>query len=509
MEQARSGQAATALAALPVALLLAPQHAAVLNRAAELCAACNAWSEEQHCRARAEAAGTHLAALERAVRAEQAGELDEAREGFDQAIAAKPADPAAWVGAVRLERKRGQNQAAQALLARALNLLPDNPDLLVEAAEIDLFHGRQADAAARLEAAFAAGLADPWMHRRYLQLLNGIGEYRKLIVHRATLTPIPGTADAFHADMLAGHARLALHYDEATLIAQAQQREASPRFLSHTAVRDRLAGAIAARQPFAVVRLGDGEGRFLAFLDPALNALMSAEERRCVGQSIWSNWFAADLSNTWNAQLINLGESLARSLTESDVIGLPLAGRLKIDHFHRGYLGYLDSYVGKLLTDHQSIATADAFINIALHQLSPFCADLLTGQDFVGVVSPHPGLAARLASHLAIPTHQDWLIPGETRLPDRPGLARGVGHFPERYITLMDELKLPYRGAVVLVAAGLLGKIYCARVKALGGIAIDIGSVVDAWMGFATRPGQYQPASAWQLPVACLTPPQP
>ena len=40
---------------------------------------------------------------------------------------------------------------------------------------------------------------------------------------------------------------------------------------------------------------------------------------------------------------------------------------------------------------------------------------------------------------------------------------------------------------VVLVSAGMLGKIYCHWIKQAGGVAIDIGSAADHWCGYATR----------------------
>ena len=73
-------------------------------------------------------------------------------------------------------------------------------------------------------------------------------------------------------------------------------------------------------------------------------------------------------------------------------------------------------------------------------------------------------------------------------------------HFPGRYRKILGQIKVPQPGAVFLVAAGLLGKIYCDHIKALGGIAIDVGSVVDAWMALNTRPGQYENIVEWSLP---------
>jgi len=40
---------------------------------------------------------------------------------------------------------------------------------------------------------------------------------------------------------------------------------------------------------------------------------------------------------------------------------------------------------------------------------------------------------------------------------------------------------------VCLVAGGVFGKIYCDEVKINGGVSIDIGSLVDRWVGIHTR----------------------
>jgi hypothetical protein len=44
------------------------------------------------------------------------------------------------------------------------------------------------------------------------------------------------------------------------------------------------------------------------------------------------------------------------------------------------------------------------------------------------------------------------------------------------------------QATIWLIAAGYLGKIYCDEVREAGGIALDVGSVVDGWCGKLTRP---------------------
>ena len=60
-----------------------------------------------------------------------------------------------------------------------------------------------------------------------------------------------------------------------------------------------------------------------------------------------------------------------------------------------------------------------------------------------------------------------------------------VGFLPEGHLRVLDQLSVPFRGAVFLVSApGPLGAIYCGRIKAQGGIAIDIGPLAHRWAGW-------------------------
>jgi len=52
---------------------------------------------------------------------------------------------------------------------------------------------------------------------------------------------------------------------------------------------------------------------------------------------------------------------------------------------------------------------------------------------------------------------------------------------------LYKEIEVMYPGQLFLVAAGPLGKIYCQWVKERGGVALDFGSMADAWIGIDSR----------------------
>lgn len=62
-------------------------------------------------------------------------------------------------------------------------------------------------------------------------------------------------------------------------------------------------------------------------------------------------------------------------------------------------------------------------------------------------------------------------------------------HFPDVYEGVIARLSRPHAGRVFLVAGGILGKFYAHVIRRHGGIAVDVGSVADAWVRKPTRPG--------------------
>ena len=69
--------------------------------------------------------------------------------------------------------------------------------------------------------------------------------------------------------------------------------------------------------------------------------------------------------------------------------------------------------------------------------------------------------------------------------PDKS--ARQVGtlipHYPVHFNRIKSEINVKYPGMPYLVAAGLIGKSYCAEIQRQGGIALDIGALIDCWDG--------------------------
>lgn len=296
--------------------------------------------------------------------------------------------------------------------------------------------------------------------------------------------PVIDAAVQLGAGARAAHLKLSAHYRGEATVAAARAREASAAWVTSEQMPDLLAAAIARRQPFSWIRLGEGEARFLLLDHPELRGPLSDRETSFVIRLIWRNWFGQDVDGVDPARLAALSARLDAAVGNADLLGLTTAARFAAEPEHFGSLAVLERHIARIAPPGRP---SDAFASLILNERDPFFASLLSGLDFLGVVGPHPELATRLADRLGIARTVSHVVPGESRLGRARDAADRGTHFPEVFDRIMAEIVVPRPGAVFLVAGGLLGKLYCDRIKQHGGIALDIGAAADAWMGFNTR----------------------
>ena len=176
-----------------------------------------------------------------------------------------------------------------------------------------------------------------------------------------------------------------------------------------------------------------------------------------------------------------LAQMLRFAIAESDVVGLPTPGffaRAPTAHTITGQLGF----AGALLYGAPTQPGADIKLYVDTFIFKHLYAGgrfdrLLRGLPYLGIVA-HTDLAPRLQQRFGIGVCETTLIPGHQSF-----MASERVHFPAEYEAIAARIPVPFRGAPVLVAAGYLGKFYCALVKRRGGVALDIGSVFDGWSG--------------------------
>jgi len=226
-----------------------------------------------------------------------------------------------------------------------------------------------------------------------------------------------------------------------------------------------LEKAVFLRKPFSLIRLGDGEG--------ALMGYPHVTDRKAIDRS-FKVWFGH--TSISDAEAMGIASGIRDAVRNSDIVGLPRKKQLER---HPYYQSVYDSI------EHYKLSEKQMYTDAAIHRYLQFCLlfrKLLKGQDYLGVISPRT-ISEELKSTFEVKKVERFAIRGETRFSG----DEITPHYPDAFNTITETISPPYRGAIFLVGAGGLGKIYCDVIKRRGGIAIDIGALFDAWSGIKSR----------------------
>ncbi|PWJ13243.1 hypothetical protein [Jannaschia seohaensis] len=136
--------------------------------------------------------------------------------------------------------------------------------------------------------------------------------------------------------------------------------------------------------------------------------------------------------------------------------------------------------------------------------LLPHYFTLLADRPHVGFITCYEELAGLMKARCNIGAVTEHLTPMQASIAHqtkrRRGLDGDIGHYPEVYEKICEEIAPPAPGTIYIVAAGILSKSYCTLIKQRGGIAIDVGSIADIWMNVKSRPGmEDKQVNEWSL----------
>jgi hypothetical protein len=258
-----------------------------------------------------------------------------------------------------------------------------------------------------------------------------------------------------------------------------------------------------AKQPFSVVRIGDGEANLLTYdLYPNTPVLDRTSARAIIAMQ--QDTFAAN--EDW---LVRLREQLLESIHSADIIGVRGVDRWSqmiaanqmtkdqiVNGLHknpRGFSGIFRSEYYMLSLAKQSLLAGKTVTSAHLYfGLLKNIRRLLEAVDKVILITDRITLAALLAP--AAPQAKIITIP--------VGVAAEDGHqtktqripplqdptFLETTRHLLDQLGPELKGALCLIGAGPWAELYCTHAKRLGAVAIDLGSGMDLLCGVTTRP---------------------
>ena len=440
----------------------------------------------------------------------EADRLDEAAEAAAQLVRADPVDASAWLLQARiLERQQRIAEALEAtnraislwpditpaheiqlrlaqvvgdsgLAVRALHHLlidrPDDPSLNSEMGAKLSERGEFDRAVPFLRIAAPVLLHENCSIWNYTTALGVTGRHHELIDAQPLLDRMaaedPAAIYPPYSHLAA--AKLAVGVDEIAVVATIEALQASPGWLDATQLYEHLKAAITRAEPFSLLRLDHALSRFVCYTSLRAHLVLRPPELLAVVDSVWPDWFGESVQAADAARLASIGRRLEAALKSADVLGLPTADVLRQDRTNFGFLAEMQrvalNRTGQSYTGFQ-YATA-------LHEIVPFLRPMLSGLPFLGLVSPYPELVRRLGHFCGVKETQAITVSGT----GRPGLAgeSRLDHLEQ----VLQAIAVPFRGALFLVGVpGPYGILFCDRIRALGGIALDIGQVAAAWAG--------------------------
>ena len=251
--------------------------------------------------------------------------------------------------------------------------------------------------------------------------------------------------------------------------------------------------------PTSALRIGDGEGHFLP---QSQFAAFESSDQDFI-QKIW--WRESRPNPSAAVEIIS---AFAKALSRADIIGVIPPWRLLRDlspqssltpgnrGILKGLLWAAESPIKK-----KSVQFTSAHFHQDLHYWGLW-PEIFTSMKSVSWISCH-NIASYLWFTHGVSSRQQIMIPPEKQFAERFGATdtstlKNSVSLIDVHSEICRQLE-PHPGEVYLVAAGFLGKIYCDLIRAKGGIGIDVGSVVDYWMGYSTR--DYHPSSGPELSI--------
>ena len=244
-------------------------------------------------------------------------------------------------------------------------------------------------------------------------------------------------------------------------------------------VVERVRAALAEGSPLSLVRVGNGEGNAIAMVEDARSpAVFDGFDVEFVSQNGWS---------ITPEQALPFSRLVVDAITSADIQGYRI-GRfderaVALDCLAKGatspalgisYARWL--FAGQLRGPaSQTRWFTSAWIHL---DLMPLFAAMVEQARHVVVISGRAELAATFAEKLG--SRLAWFAPVPVQ-----------GYVPHyaMFGAVRDRIRQSdLRGTLVLVGAGLFGKVYCQDARDAGAVAIDMGSAFDLFAGVSTRP---------------------
>lgn len=236
-----------------------------------------------------------------------------------------------------------------------------------------------------------------------------------------------------------------------------------------TLTKEEVLEKILVGRPLSVVRIGDGESI-------VLDSQSSYAAARMASDAVLKRQTGYDVSMK---DLEEIRLNLVRTYTSCDVIGIPMHTQKTNAHWEK-VLKVLNENV----PEHPELYCS---VDVGYEWLDDGSYDrLLQDRKVVSYISCRD-LDEGFKRKWNIQVVNKFTIAPESKFTSG---YDGDVHYPTQFNRIprwMDVVARDWPKSILLVGAGVIGKIYCNWWRDRGGIAMDIGAVADIWAGKVTR----------------------
>lgn len=230
------------------------------------------------------------------------------------------------------------------------------------------------------------------------------------------------------------------------------------------------------RSPAAVVRFGDTEARLLLLAERGGDALLSDAAAK-LGKESGQQFSHGDVMDVKGV--------VSTAFEQADVLGIGVIGYGTTQR--RMWMGKLEAlYRESLAAGRRPAALAHCLLSQDIVEDLP---ELLARRR-VTVISCR-NLKSVLESEWDVDDVRVHQVPSQHSARDVDGSYEASMHdvpiWPDAISRVRSELRVRERGEIALVGAGVFGKGLCIEIREQGGIALDMGSILDQIAGKITR----------------------
>ncbi|PYE43644.1 hypothetical protein DFI02_104350 [Rhizobium sp. PP-F2F-G20b] len=259
-------------------------------------------------------------------------------------------------------------------------------------------------------------------------------------------------------------------------------------------IEEAIIAALDSKTPYMLLRMGDGEGAhiFISLADEVENFILYKENRKEFLEIWFKDQSIIDTPN-YSSAIRRFNEAISNA----DCIGAYTEELVRHEYrigSRRGipYIVNTLRVAEELAQRNPDRASETKLSGLTVHYdllLSGALDRLLENRDHIGLIACHDRLPQALKTRYNIGSIDFIKVPGEKIHVGALGVNAIEGeHWPDRFDEICRTISSSSNvGKLYLVGAGMLGKVYCNLLKKSGAVVLDLGAVMDIWMGAKTR----------------------